>query len=79
MIGFRKRLTSRLEELGMGKSGLSSVFEEMDVTGRGELNVKDLCTVLFKLNFHVSKASQSVMQNQHVTSISAIRFYNTVL
>lgn len=56
MVAFRERLTSRLDELGLGKSGLASVFEEMDVSGRGELNVKELSTVFIKLNFHVSKA-----------------------
>lgn len=58
---FRERLTSRLDELGLGKSGLASIFEEMDVSGRGELTVKELSAVLFKLNFHVSKVTSIIM------------------
>lgn len=53
---FRERLTSRLEELGVGQSGLASAFEEADVAGEGELTVKQLSHVLFTLNFHASKA-----------------------
>lgn len=54
---FRKGLTSHLEELGLGKSGLAAVFEEMDTTGRGELTIKELSNVLFKLNYHGSKVT----------------------
>lgn len=52
---FRERLTSRLEELGLGQSGLASAFEEVDVTGKGELTIKELSHVLLTLNFHASK------------------------
>lgn len=54
---FRERLTSRLEELGLGQSGLASVFEEVDVAGRGELTIKELSHVMFTLNFHASKVN----------------------
>lgn len=52
---FRERLKGRLDELGLGKSGLEAAFEEVDVTGRGELTIKELSQVLFRLNFHASK------------------------
>lgn len=57
---FRERLVSRLDEIGMGKSGLTAAFEEMDVTNRGELTIKELSNVLFKLNFHTSKVTSPV-------------------
>lgn len=55
VVQFRERLTSRLEELGLGQSGLASAFEEVDVAGRGELTIKQLSHVLFTLNFHASE------------------------
>lgn len=55
VLQFRKGLTDHLEEVGLGKSGLAAVFEEMDTTGRGELTIKELSNVLFKLNYHASK------------------------
>lgn len=59
---FRERLKTRLEELGLGKSGFAQLFEEMDVSGRGELTTSDLSMVLFKLNFHVSKVMASIIR-----------------
>lgn len=61
VIRFREHLINELEEQGVGKSGLASVFEEMDVSGRGELNVKELNDVFFKLNFHVSKVRDTML------------------
>lgn len=54
---FRERLTSRLDELGLGKAGLAEVFEEIDVTRKGELTMAELSSVLFKLNFHTTKVT----------------------
>lgn len=55
VVQFRERLHKRLDELGVGKSGLAHLFDEMDVSGKGALSFKDLRTVLFTLNFHVSE------------------------
>lgn len=55
VVQFRERLTSRLQELDLGQSGLAAAFEEVDVAGKGELTVKELSHVLFTLNFHASK------------------------
>lgn len=55
LVQFRERLMGRLDELGLGKSGLEAAFEEVDVTGRGELTIRELSQVLFRLNFHASK------------------------
>lgn len=55
VVQFRERLLKRLDELGVGKSGLAHLFDEIDTTGRGTFTLKDLRAVLFKLNFHVSK------------------------
>ncbi|CAB1097445.1 unnamed protein product [Ectocarpus sp. CCAP 1310/34] len=55
VVQFRERLTNRLEEIGLGQSGSASAFEEVDVTGHGELTIKELRDVLFALNFHSPK------------------------
>eukprot|EP00904_Undaria_pinnatifida_P009614 jgi/Undpi1/5783/HiC_scaffold_2.g01057.m1 len=63
LVQFRERLKGRLDELGLGKSGLEAAFEEVDVTGRGELTIKELSQVLFRLNFHASKEKYKKLFN----------------
>ncbi|CAN0117906.1 unnamed protein product [Ectocarpus sp. 4 AP-2014] len=63
VVQFRERLTNRLEELGLGQSGLASAFEEVDVAGHGELTIKELRDVLFALNFHAPKETYRKLFN----------------
>lgn len=60
VLQFRERLTNRLEELGLGQSGLASAFEEVNVAGHGELTIKELRDVLFALNFHAPEVISSL-------------------
>ncbi|CAM9333729.1 unnamed protein product, partial [Ectocarpus sp. 12 AP-2014] len=63
VVQFRERLTNRLEELGLGQSGLASAFEEVDVAGHGVLTIKELRDVLFALNFHAPKETYRKLFN----------------
>lgn len=61
VVQFRERLISRLDEIGLGKSGLAALFEEMDIRRKGELTITELSNMLFKLNFHASKVSDAAL------------------